>query len=204
METKPLKPQQPTNRTVEEDETNRNHPPPPNNDSNKDESMQKSSSMPQLIIITITTFGTESGARPDKETLDYETFKCHWIPNPSSKSRKGTTGESKKLQNEILSCEKVQEFISNCVATIQDVILQNEESNEQESRQYHFAFSCARGKHRSVSVAIATSECLLQLYPNVRIEFQHLGLQEMTFQKGKSSKTRNKQRDKRVDAYNQY
>jgi len=124
VETKPLNTQQPTNRTVEEDETNRNHRPPPNNDSNKDEPMQKSSSMPQLIIIiTITTFGTESGARPDKQTLDYETFKCHWIPNPSSKSRKGTTGESKKLRNEILSFEKVQEFISNCVATIQDVIL---------------------------------------------------------------------------------
>merc|ERR1711976_229742 len=156
--------------------------------------------------ITITTFGTENGARPDRQTLDYETFKCHWIPNPSSKSRKGTTGESKKLRNEILSCPILHEFVSICVATIEDVIIRNEEeSNEkEESRRYHFAFSCARGKHRSVSVAIAASEHLCKLYPNVRIEFQHLGLQEMTCRKGKSSKTRSKRRDKRVDAYNKY
>ncbi|GFH50354.1 hypothetical protein CTEN210_06830 [Chaetoceros tenuissimus] len=193
METQTFKPQQPT--------------PTTKTDKDDSSSMQKSSSVPQLIIITITTFGTETGARPDRQTLDYETFKCHWIPNPSSKSRKGTTGESKKLRDEILSCPKVQEFVSNCVATIKDVILQiAEESNEeeQESRQYHFAFSCARGKHRSVSVAIAASECLLKLFPNVRIEFQHLGLQEMTCRKSKKSKTRSKRRDNRIDEYNQY
>merc|ERR1711976_24469 len=143
------------------------------------------------------------GARLDRQTLDYETFKCHWIPNPSYKSRKGTTGESKKLRDEIISCSKVQEFVSNCVATIEDVILQNvEESNEEESQQYHFAFSCARGKHRSVSVAIATSEHLCKLYPNVRIEFQHLGLQEKTSPKGKNSKTRIKRRDNRMPIIN--
>merc|ERR1712107_429508 len=109
-----------------------------------------------------TTFGTESGTKPDKQSLDYETFKCHWIPNPSSKSRKGTTGESKKLRNEILPCENVPEFVSTCVATMENVIRIQQQRNEEDSRHYHFAFSCARGKHRSVSIAIAASECLMK------------------------------------------
>merc|ERR1712232_305492 len=115
---------------VEDETTNRNNsPPPPNETTANDDynaSMQKSSSMPHSIIITITTFGTESGTKPDKQSLDYETFKCHWIPNPSSKSRKGTPGKSKKLRNEILSCEHVPVFVSTCVATMENVIIQQQ------------------------------------------------------------------------------
>jgi len=143
------------------------------------------------IHITITTFGTEVGKRPNKDELNHEIFRCHWIPNPSSKSRKGSTGESKKLRDEILSSTDVIAFVSQCKETIENIVLKGEDESHNQIdgnlQAFHFAFSCARGKHRSVSVAIAVGE-LLGMHQNISVVFQHFGL----LQSGGNKKSRNK------------
>ena len=160
-------------------------------------------------VIRLITFGVETGKRPNKQTtnnLCYPTFKCEWIPNPSSISRKtNVTGESKRLRNEILAQDNVLDFVHQCVDVIEKCISQNEDENENDDgNDYHdhnkndgnndnddndadqvirqkkdwcFAFSCARGKHRSISVAIAVGDILMKSNQNYSIVYDHLALQ---------------------------
>ncbi len=141
--------------------------------------------------IKLITFGTEVGIKPQATHLHHTTFRCHWIPNPSSNARKATTGESSKLRKQILSNDGVQEFVSNCVNEIDTILMdmdmindcgtgKDDDDMEEEGDDnflFQFAFSCARGKHRSVSVAIAVGEALIRKHPAVDINYQHMGLE---------------------------
>ena len=174
-----------------------------------------------MITIQFITFGVETGTRPKLETLNHPIFRCDWITNPSSSSRKNSTGQSKKLRNEVLSQPGVMDFVEKCAEEIMDVV-NNEQYDDDnsnhtssvkydednlnhncnknsysENRDFKFAFSCAHGKHRSVSVAMEVGNVLAKSQGNgVVIQFQHLALLE-----GKDAK-KGRKKSRRKKSYN--
>ncbi len=168
-----------------------------------------------VIKIQLITFGVESGKKPNVDTLNHPTFRCDWIPNPSSSSRKNTTGQSKKLRKEILAQPGVEDFVENCTEKIineiggliqchsgnndddvyegsnDDFDESHEISGKQsdsnsiksdgycEEKEFKFAFSCAHGKHRSISVAIEVGNSLTKKsHGGILVEYHHHSLGE--------------------------
>ena len=120
--------------------------------------------------VHILSFGFQNGksfkALEEEHGVDQQEiviFNCRHLTNPSNSLRKrGLTGESKDLRDDFFSHSTNTDYFLQCKQTILDTILASshhqQQPSESEEKSLVFAFGCALGKHRSVSMAVRMSQ----------------------------------------------
>lgn len=122
------------------------------------------------MLITLVTFGYKFGVPYDIDLL----FDLRFLPNPYFVPElKPFTGEDPRVSQYVLSRPDSQEFLSRLLAFLEYLLPRYRD----EGKSYlTIGFGCTGGRHRSVSLALATAERLRSGGYDVNVKHRDIGI----------------------------